>query len=148
MQTGIYGINSGLNTNHKFRSSALILPKDIKTKHKIRDSKILNLYASGEMNQATIARKFNLSQPRINTILKINARLILDNADWEKIQRLGIIKSNIGKCSDPLNQKDLIELWRKEFEAENVTNNITQFLNITAQDASDVNNRLIGKNAL
>lgn len=118
----------------------MILPKDIKTRHKIRDAKILNLYATGEFPQAIIAKQFNLSQERINQILKANARLVLDNADWEKFQRINLIKQDIGKSLDPLSKKDLVELWRKEFEAENVINNITQFLQIENPDG--VKNRL------
>ena len=99
----------------------MILPIDIKSRNKLRDSKILSIYASGNSDQSFIAQKFNLSQPRINQILKSNARLLLNNADWEKLQRIAIIKSDLERKefkSQVLSKKDAIELWRKEFEQD------------------------------
>src|SRR3990167_11238364 len=118
----------------------MILPKDIKTRHKIRDSKILALYASGELPQALIAERFHISQSRVNQILKANASLVLNMKDFEKLQRLSLIKRDTTKSSIPLAKKDLIELWRKEFEGEAPINIITQFLQL--ENPSEVKNRL------
>src|SRR3990167_8749384 len=113
----------------------MILPTEIRSRHKIRDARILSLYASGSFNQEFIAKKFNLTQARINQILKLNATLVLQHSDWEKLQRINLIKNDLEKSdfkNQVLTKKDAIELWRKEIEGdgkETTINNVTYNIN-------------------
>ncbi len=111
----------------------MILPSEIKSRHKIRDAKILTLYAQSGFDQRLIAQKFGLSQARIHQILKANASLALRNADYEKLQRIQIIKSDLSSPrmkEQILDKKDALELLRKEYEGDGKINIVSQFLNI------------------
>ncbi len=105
----------------------MILPKDVKGKEglrgtKIRNARIIQLYLSdSSMTTNLLAEKFKLSQSRIMQILKANARLVLEEKDWNKLQRLNLLKADLSKPefqSQTLSKKDLLELWRKEFDGD------------------------------
>lgn len=99
----------------------MILPEAVKGTKRIRNAKIVSLYAEGNFSQDLLAKKFGISQIRISQIIKSNAKLILDNKDWNKVQRINLLMQDLHKPelkSQCLEKKDLIDLWRKEFESD------------------------------
>lgn len=113
----------------------MILPEALKkSRNAIRDSQIINLYLEQGYSQQVIANRFGISQERVGKILKVNASAIITNIkDYDKVKRLAFINRALDSKTIPeaRTKLELVEAKRKEFEGENVTNIITQFLNIT-----------------
>ena len=122
----------------------MILPKEIRSRHKIRDAKIIQLFIDGT-SQIDISKIFELTHPRINQILYENKNLLLGDAKYEKAKRINYYRSQIktldGRFKDSTKDPaELIESIRKEFEGDSQVNIVTQFLNI--EPAENVSNRL------
>ena len=123
----------------------MILPKEIKTQHKIRDFKIISLYAQSK-TMAQIGERFKLSPQRIERIINTNKELLSIDRKYEKFKRINYLKRQlIDKNGNEKNSKadpiEIIENLRKENEGDSIVNVITQFLNITPTNMSE-NNRL------
>ena len=122
----------------------MILPKEIKSRHKIRDAKIVQLFIDGT-SQVDIAQIFQLTQQRINQILYENKNLLLGDAKYEKTKRVNYLRSQLTSPDGRFkkSEKDpaeIIEQIRKEYEGDSQINMVTQFLNI--EPSEKVENRL------
>jgi predicted DNA-binding protein YlxM (UPF0122 family) len=100
----------------------MILPNTIKSsRHRVRDTNILRLYARENLTMEEIGLKFGLTTSRIHQIIYTNRSLI----DWDKIHeknvRIASLKrlqklhpESIGKKST----LDIIDQLRKEIEGD------------------------------
>lgn len=119
----------------------MILPKDVKSRHAIRDSKILTEFIDTDVSQTTLANKYGISQRRVSQILQQNASTVIAKAkDYTKMKRLNfynaVLSSNIPIAPSKLHA---IEAQRKEFEAETQINNVTQYLNVSRPIEPQIN---------
>lgn len=124
------------------------IPAEIAGNNKIRDAQILAEYAEKGTPEIDIARKFELSQARVSQIIKKNGHLILTSRDWNKIQRIHMIKSQLARQevqSIPVSPDKWLDLWRKEYEGENAVNVVNNFLSVeipTPNRLSESQNRI------
>ena len=100
------------------------LPQEIKSKHRIRDFKICQLYIDGLRPQQikTFGRKFKISVRRIEQILYENAAYVNPRVPWSKTKRIHTIQKWIGKKKSKRDPADLIEQLRKEAEGDRALN--------------------------
>lgn len=89
------------------------LPSAIVTKHKIRDSKILSLYATDAWSFEEIGQRFGISSTRVGQIVYKNAHLLKINREHEKIKRINKLKRILAKKSDYCPEKDAIDVLDK-----------------------------------
>jgi len=105
---------------------------EIRTKHKIRDSKICSLYIDGEKTIEEIASSFNISTTRVYQIVYSNRDLIQIDQGWEKKKRIRWLRNQIIKRGDT--KKDSAELQeqlRKEIEGDKSLIDQSQHLHLS-----------------
>ena len=99
----------------------MILPSGVKTRHKIRDTKILLLYSQGH-SQDSIAKIVKLHQTRISAILYKNRDVLRFDKNFEKAKRINRLQRIYNNCSDEISpKKDVLDVMgelRKELEGE------------------------------
>jgi predicted DNA-binding protein YlxM (UPF0122 family) len=76
------------------------IPKAVKGRQKIRDSKICSLYATDNWSMEDIAKRFGISATRVHTIIWRNRELIKVNREWEEVKQLHRIRNHIKKKSE------------------------------------------------
>ena len=100
------------------------LPVAIKSRHKIRDSKILSLYRSGETMES-IAAKFGFTRSRIGQIIYENSHLLELDLKFERAKRINAfirLHSKLeGVISKGRDEIDILEQLRKEVEGDKIT---------------------------
>jgi predicted DNA-binding protein YlxM (UPF0122 family) len=99
----------------------LILPRDIKTKNKIRDAKILQLYLHDKETHENIAVRFGITRTRVSQIIYKNAHLLQFQRNTEKVARINHLKRMLENHPDRMSKKstlDILEQLRKELEGE------------------------------
>jgi len=97
------------------------LPTAVITKHKIRDSKILSLYATDAWSYEEIATRFGISATRVGQILYKNKALLVLDREHEKIKRVNTLKRLLKKHPSNLGNKttiDITEALRNEAEGK------------------------------
>lgn len=124
----------------------MILPKDIKTRHKIRDAKIIMLYAQSK-TMAQIGERFKISPQRIERIINRNKELLSIDRKYEKLKRINYLKrqlvdENGNEIPSKADRSLIIEMLRKEFEGDSITNIVTQFLQVEKPEIISPTNRL------
>jgi transposase-like protein len=93
----------------------------VRGRNKIRDAKIVRLWAEGEATQEELALRFNLSPTRVWQICYRNADLVKINEANEKILRVNHLKRLLKKHPERLsNARDAVDLI-KELRAETTT---------------------------
>lgn len=126
----------------------MIIPAEIKGNNRIRDARIVAEYSENGTNEAHIAQKFGISQSRVSQIIKRNGHLILSQKDWNKIQRIHVIKNQLARkdVQDiPVSPDKWLDLWRKEYEGESAVNITNNFLSVeipTPNRLSESQNRI------
>lgn len=76
------------------------IPTDVIGFHKIRDAKILSLYATDEWSFADIGKKFNITATRVGQIIYKNRHLLKIDRDYENFKQVTRIKKHIKKVPD------------------------------------------------
>ena len=113
----------------------MILPKDVKTRHKIRDAKILQLFYEGA-NKVEIAQQFEISHQRVGHIIRKNIELLEIDKTFERIKRHNRLQKIFLNTPDTLSPKkdilNVIQEMRHELEGEGNINIISQFFSISA----------------
>lgn len=124
----------------------MILPKEIKSRHKIRDFNIIKDFIDFGLNQSLIAEKYKITQGRVSQIIKTNATAIISTTkDYDKVKRLAFMNRALlnQNIPDAKTKLELIEAKRKEYEGEGVTNIVTQFLQVeNPPEIKEESNRL------
>lgn len=96
------------------------LPKEVKSRHKLRDAAIVKLAIEGK-TQLEIGVKFGLTRNRIQQILCENSNLLLLDKNYEKFQRINRLKRALSKAEEDglliSDKKDFIDI-QKELRAE------------------------------
>ena len=111
----------------------MILPKDIKSRHKIRDANIIRLYLRESKTHEELGKIFGLTECRIGQILSSNSHLLTYDLNYEKALRVNKLKRIIRKLPEEVSEKkDVLDAQtelRKEIEgdikSETTINNIT-----------------------
>lgn len=102
----------------------MILPNEIKTKNKIRDAKILQLYLRDRLTQAEIGSRFGISTTRVGQIIYKNGHLLNFHKPAEKVVRVNHLKRMLDNHPDTIGKKstiDILEQLRKEVEGDKAT---------------------------
>lgn len=126
----------------------MILPKDIKTRHKVRDAKIIRLYAHDNQTTEEIAQAFGMTHQNVSLILYKNKHVFELDKKFEKQKRLNKLNRMLAKTDDSVSKNrdatDIIKEMRAECEGDSNVNFISQFLNITPEFKDSLkNNRLL-----
>lgn len=100
------------------------LPQEIKSKHRIRDFRICQLYIDGFTPKRikTFAKNISISVRRIEQILYENAAFVNPRVPWSKIKRIHKLQYWIGKKKSKRDPADLMEQLRKEAEGDRALN--------------------------
>jgi len=118
----------------------VILPKEIKTRQKIRDAKIINTWNEG-VTQKELGKIFGICPQAIYSIIRKNRELLKIDKEAESVFRLHDLKNQMRKMGPTEKDRlDVIEAMRKETEGNPVTNIVTQFLQV--ESTSSKPNRL------
>ena len=106
---------------------------EIKTRNKIRDAKICNLFLKNELELEQIGVKFGISGRQVSRILYKNASVLKLDADWEKIERIQWLKKQIKlKGDSKKDTADLQIMLKEELEgAKPIIDNSKHITNIT-----------------
>ena len=97
------------------------IPKEIKTKHKVRDCAILQLYLRDNLTQKEIGSRFGITGSRVEQILSANSHLISWNQNKEKAVRINALKRLYQKHPESIGNKctlDVLEQLRKEIDGD------------------------------
>lgn len=113
----------------------MILPSQIKSRHKIRDAKIMSMVTAGIDDTKLLSQKFAISLERVNQIIRANARLVLENTEQERLWRINFIKRQLDReevKKMSVSPDKWVDLLRKEYQSENAVtmtqNNINVYL--------------------
>ena len=101
----------------------MIIPKDILTKHKIRDAKILEMYLREDMSAKNIAGLLKLSPRQINRIIYKNREVLKIDKEYEKQKRINHLKRLLKTNPNVLGKKgtlDILDQLRVETEGNKV----------------------------
>jgi len=79
-------------------------------RNKVRDGKILLLYAQDSLPMSKIGSKFGITGSRIQQILYDNKHLLSINKTWEQIKQKNRIQSHINRKTD--SKRDVLE-WEE-----------------------------------
>lgn len=119
------------------------LPTAIVTKHKIRDSKILSLYATDAWSYDEIAERFKISTTRVGQIIYKNRALLDMDRKHERAKRVNVLSRLLKKHPSNMGNKttiDVIDSLRSEVEgkgdSENVGRTDTRIIIIRADGAT------------
>lgn len=95
------------------------LPGNIKGRHKIRDGAIMLSWYRDLLKPEQIAEKFNLTERRIQQIVRLNSPFLELDEKFEKVERIRRLKIEIkGKNKSNKDVADLLEQLRKEIEGD------------------------------
>lgn len=112
----------------------MILPKDVKGRKKLRDSKIISLYIEKGETTEKIALDFKITSERVNQILRNNASVAIANyKDFSKVKRINFFERALASSDElPIakTQLELVEANRREFEKDSQVTTVTQFLSV------------------
>lgn len=89
------------------------IPKDVHGANKIRDSKILSLYLSGDWTYQELAERFKISTTRINQIIYRNRALLKIDREYEKIKRVNHLKRILKTKGDVVVDKDAVDVLKE-----------------------------------
>jgi predicted DNA-binding protein YlxM (UPF0122 family) len=89
------------------------LPTAIVTKHKIRDSKILSLYATDAWSFEEIGKRFGISATRVGQIIYKNRGLLEIDRKHEKAKRINRLQRILKTKGDLCVDKDAIDVMDK-----------------------------------
>jgi DNA-binding CsgD family transcriptional regulator len=116
------------------------LPAEIKTQHKIRDSKICILWARDGLTQEEIGEQFKLTATRIRQILYKNKHLLKIDREYEKLKRLGVLKKMLSKHPETIGKKDTIDIvkaMREETEESKSGSGVSVVVNVMQSVVKD-----------
>lgn len=88
------------------------LPKTIKTRNKLRDSKIVQLYLDG-MTYAEIGRKFRITKTTVGHILRKNVHLLTYDVGVERVKRIQHLKRLLDKVANVTGEKDAVDILKE-----------------------------------
>jgi predicted DNA-binding protein YlxM (UPF0122 family) len=97
------------------------LPTGIVTKHKIRDSKILSLYATDAWTFEEIGKRFGISATRVGQIIYKNRGLLDMDRKLEKAKRVNTLRRMLKKHPENIGTKttlDIVDQLRSETEGD------------------------------
>ena len=121
----------------------MILPKEVKTRNKIRDFKIVQLYAQGK-TQEEIAQLFGISHQAISNIISKNRSLLKIDKDFESAKRYARLTRILAKTSDALSPKkdvlNVIAEMRNESEGDKPLIQINEYTQIWNNSTEKVEN--------
>lgn len=119
----------------------MILPKEIKTRHKIRDMKIVRLWSQDLKTMEEISQRFEITRSRVQQIIYANRDLLRRDKNFEKSKRLVELERMYLKAPDSQKDKaDILDQVRKEYDGDGNTNFIQQFFSLSPD--SKIKNRL------
>lgn len=94
------------------------IPDKVKGHNKIRDAKIIHLYAEGK-TMDEIGSRFDLTGSRIQQIIYRNRELLDFDKKYEKAKRINWLKRQLDKAGDSnKDSADILEQYRKEIEGD------------------------------
>lgn len=94
------------------------LPEKIKGVNRIRDTKILQLYADGK-SMEELGSMFNITGSRVQQICYRNRELLDLDKKYEKAKRINWLRRQIAKAGDSeKDSADLLEQFRKELDGD------------------------------
>ena len=121
------------------------LPTAIVTKHKIRDAKILSLYAQDAWTFEKIGQRFGVSATRIGQIIYKNRGLLDYDRKWERAKRVTHLKRLLEAHPNNMGSKttiDIIDSVRSEIEGKDGSDKVgggdTRIIIIRADSAQSV----------
>jgi hypothetical protein len=97
------------------------LPTAVRGKNKIRDSKILSLYANEAWTQEQIAERFGISATRVGMIIYRNSALVRYDRNYEKVKRVTHLKRLLKKHPENIGNKctlDILDQVRTEVDGK------------------------------
>lgn len=93
----------------------MLIPKNVKTRNKIRDAKICIMYTREEQSVDAIAHRFGISQQRVNQILQRNSHLLSFDKNWERAKQVKRILEQIKIKRKKPSKRDLLD-WEAFLE--------------------------------
>ena len=123
------------------------IPTQIVTRHKVRDAKILQLYASEGASFEKLGKLFGISATRIGQIVYKNRHLLVINKEFEKQRRITHLKRLLKNNEDNVGKKDAIDILnqlRIEVEGNKVEH--SGEVNFTQMPMVTVGNRMLEYN--
>ena len=96
----------------------MISPKDVITKNKLRDAKIINDWLSGT-TQEQLALEHGITRMAIYHIIRKNKPVIKLDAEFAKVQRVHTLNHALLNSAPSKKDKlDIVEQLRKEYEQD------------------------------
>jgi predicted DNA-binding protein YlxM (UPF0122 family) len=95
------------------------MPEEVLTKNKIRDAKIITMYARDAVSMEEIGVRFGISGTRVQQIIYRNRHLLQYDKEYERAKRVHNLKRWIK--AKPESSKDPVDIQgelRKEIEGE------------------------------
>jgi len=112
----------------------MILPKEVKTRHKIRDFKICRMWAQDYKTMEEIGKRFGITRTRVSQIIYDNRDLLKSNKEFEKQKRIIRLNKIADSLGDNLSKsKDVLDVFselRKEHDGEANQNQQIRITNI------------------
>lgn len=109
----------------------MLLPEQIKTKKKIRDARIIQMYSDGKTLEE-IGAKFGITDRAVSFIVYKNAHLLELDRTFEKAKRMNRLRRVLEIVPDKLSSKkdvlNVLEQMRKETEGDQ--SNLPQVKNV------------------
>lgn len=128
----------------------MILAADVRsrTANKLRDAKIIHLYASTAETMEDIGKRFGISKQRVEMILHRNKQLLVLDQEYEKVKRVNVLRRQLTDANgnERRSEKDVLDVldaMRKEFVSDGVINAVQNFLQINLPPG--ITNRLTEK---
>jgi len=91
----------------------MMIPSDVVTRHKIRDSKILSLYSRDSYSFAEIGIRFKISATRVGQIIYKNRHLLKIDQQFEKTKRINKLNRILAKKPETCIMKDAVDILDK-----------------------------------
>jgi predicted DNA-binding protein YlxM (UPF0122 family) len=93
------------------------IPTDVLGNNKIRDSKICSLYSTDAWTMEDIAKRFGITQQRVNQIIYKNRALLKIDTQYENVQQINRIKWRLKKQNEKASAKDPLD-WEHLLDAK------------------------------
>ena len=114
----------------------MILPKDVKTRSKFRDAKIINDWLSGQ-TQESLALVFKLRRWTIWNIIRKNRDVIKLDANFAKITRIHYLQNSLANSlPSEKDRLDIIEALRKEYDGDKSQVNQVNVIQVSLESSS------------
>lgn len=108
----------------------MILPKDVKTRKRLRDAAILNEWLSGA-TQESLVSKYGITQQAISSIVRKNREIIKIDKEFEKINRIHYLKQALVNSKPSKKDRlDILEALRNECEGERGFTEVKQIVQV------------------